>query len=75
MDDYHKTGGDTFHLWTKDPTTINALGIVLAKIPIAPKFGKMLVASHKYEKVFAFMIMIVSCMSVQEIFSQSCGPS
>lgn len=65
VDEYLQSGSsDTFHLWTRDPTTINPLGIVLSRIPVAPKFAKMLVASHKYEGIFGFMIMIVSCMSV-----------
>ena len=34
--------------WTRDPTEINDLGLLLAKIPISPKYSKMLIASTKY---------------------------
>lgn len=61
--------GDNFHLWTKDPTTINDLGIVLSKIPVSPKYAKMLLASHKYPGLFPYALMIVACMSVPELFA------
>ncbi len=54
--------------WKKDPTTINELGVLLSKIPITPKFAKMLVISAKYD-LLHFAIMIVACMTVPEIFS------
>lgn len=57
-------------MWTKDPTTINDLGIVLSKIPVSPKYGKMLVASHKYPGLLTYTIMIVACVSVPEIYTQ-----
>ena len=69
MDEYLSGSRDTFHLWTKDPTTINDLGVVLSKIPVSPKYAKMLVASHKYEGLFKYAIMIVACMSVPEIYT------
>jgi HrpA-like RNA helicase len=63
-------GGDNFHLWTRDPTVINDLGVVLSKIPVSPKYGKMLVASHKYPGLLTYAIMIVACMSVPEVYNQ-----
>ena len=53
--------------WNKDPTTINDLGHLLSKIPISPKYAKMLVVSAKYG-LLRYAIMIVACMSVSEIF-------
>jgi len=53
--------------WHKDPTTINDLGHLLSKIPISPKYAKMLVVSAKYG-LLRYAIMIVACMSVSEIF-------
>lgn len=69
VDEYMGGNRDTFHLWNKDPTTINDLGIVLSKIPVSPKYAKMLIASHKYPGLFAYAIMIVACMSVPEIYT------
>lgn len=67
VEDYLQSGRDNFMTWTKDPTTINQLGLLLSKIPIAPKFAKMLVVSAKYG-LLRYAIMIVACMSVSEIF-------
>jgi HrpA-like RNA helicase len=58
--------GDIF--LQNDMTEVNKLGRVLAKIPLSPKFGKMLVVAAKY-KVLKYAIMIVACMSVPEIFT------
>ena len=43
------------------------LGILLSKIPIDPKCGKILVVASKYG-LLHYAIMIVACMSVSEIF-------
>lgn len=69
VEEYLGNPRDTFHLWTKDPTTINDLGVVLSKIPVSPKYGKMLVASHKYPGLLTYAVMIVACVSVPEIYS------
>lgn len=53
--------------WTKDPTTINPLGFILSKIPISPRYAKMLVVSAKYG-LLHYAIMMVACMTVPEIF-------
>lgn len=55
---------------TKDPTTINQLGRVLAKLPLSPKYAKMLIVSSKYN-VMGFTIMMVACMSVNELFNNA----
>ena len=52
---------------TSDSTEINELGILLSKLPISPRFAKMLVVGSKY-KVLHFTIMIVAAMSVNELF-------
>jgi HrpA-like RNA helicase len=61
---------DTFHLWTRDPTSINPLGMVLSRIPVSPRYAKMLLAAHKYPGLFPYAVMIVACMSVPEIYTQ-----
>jgi len=67
-DDY--LTNDTFHLWTRDPTQLNPLGVVLSKIPVSPKYAKMLLAARKYpEQLLTYCIMIVACMSVPELFT------
>jgi HrpA-like RNA helicase len=66
-------GGFGFDSWQRDPTTINNLGVVLSKIPVSPKYAKMLLASHKYEGLFPYAVMMVACMSVPEIYSSSGG--
>lgn len=45
------------------------MGILLSKLPLSPKFAKMLVVSTKYQ-VLKFIIMIVACLSVTEIFRE-----
>jgi len=52
---------------TSDPTKINQLGMLLAKVPLSPKFAKMLVVAAKYD-VLDYSIMMVACMSVNEVF-------
>ena len=54
-------------LLKSDPTSVNKLGILLSKVPLSPKFAKMLVVASKYS-VVRYTIMIVACMSVSEIF-------
>ena len=63
-----KGGNDYFSTLKSDPTTINQLGILLSKIPINPKYAKMLIVSSKYN-VLKYAIMMVACISVGEIFS------
>ena len=53
----------------KDPTSLTELGTLLSKLPISPKFSKMLIVSTKY-KVLRYVIMIVACLSVSEIFKE-----
>lgn len=61
---------DSFLNASSDPTDITELGRLLSKIPIDPKFAKMLVVATKYELTH-YAIMMVACMSVQEIFDDS----
>lgn len=53
----------------KDPTKVNSLGSLLSKLPVSPKYAKMLVIAQKYN-VLHFAIMIVACLSVNEIFTE-----
>ena len=64
-------GGHQFEKWSRDPTSINDLGVVLSKIPVSPKYAKMILASHKYEGLFIYAVMIVACMSVPEIYTST----
>lgn len=68
IDDYLSAGKDMFETLVSDPTEINELGVLLSKIPISPKYAKMLIVSAKY-KILKFVIMMVACMSVSEIFT------
>ncbi len=52
-----------------DSTKINELGTLLSKLPLSPKFSKMLVVSTKYN-VLRYVIMIVACLSVPELFRE-----
>jgi ATP-dependent RNA helicase DHX37/DHR1 len=52
-----------------DFTKINELGTLLSKLPLSPKFSKMLVVSRKYN-ILRFVIMIVACLSVSELFKE-----
>ena len=54
----------------KDPTSITQLGTLLSKIPIDPKSAKIIIVAAKYG-LMHFAIMMVACMSVQEIFDES----
>lgn len=56
----------------KDPTRVNKLGSLLSKVPLSPKFAKMLVVALKYGLAH-YAIMMVACMSVAEIFSEVAG--
>lgn len=56
-------------LLKSDPTNINKLGILLSKVPLSPKYAKMLVVASKYN-VIRYTIMMVACMSVNEIFQE-----
>ena len=47
----------------RDPSEITDLGVLLSKLPLSPKFSKMLVVAIK-KQVCRFMIMIVACLSV-----------
>lgn len=55
---------------TSDPTRVNKLGSLLSKVPLSPKFAKMLVVALKYDLAH-FAIMMVACMSVSELFSET----
>lgn len=68
IEDFISSGRDTFMTWNKDPTTLNELGYLLSRIPISPKYAKMLVVSSKYG-LLRYAIMIVACMTVPEIFN------
>lgn len=59
---------------TMDPTRVNKLGSLLSKVPLSPKFAKMLVVALKYD-LAQFAIMMVACMSVSELFSDTMGNS
>lgn len=52
-----------------DPTLITELGSLLSKLPLSPKFAKMLIVSTKYQ-VLKYVIMIVACLSVPEMFRE-----
>ena len=56
-------------LLKSDPTKINQLGTLLSKVPLSPRYAKMLIVASKYE-VIRFSIMMVACMSVNEIFAE-----
>ena len=53
----------------KDPSMITELGMLLSKLPLSPKFSKMLIISTKYQ-VLKYVIMIVACLSVAELFRE-----
>lgn len=53
----------------RDPTEITDLGTLLSKLPLSPKFSKMLVMSIK-NNILRYVIMIVACLSVSEIFRE-----
>lgn len=53
---------------TRDPTVLNSLGKLLAKLPLSPKYAKMLIVASKYN-VIRYAIMMVACMSVSELFA------
>ena len=46
LDTLMRKDGDLF--LQRDPTLVNDLGKLLSKIPITPKFGKMLIVAQKY---------------------------
>ena len=46
---------------------MNKLGSLLSKVPLSPKYAKMLVVAMKYG-LAQYAIMMVACMSVSEIF-------
>ena len=52
---------------TSDPTKVSKLGSLLSKVPLSPKFSKMLVVALKYGLAH-YAIMMVACMSVAEIY-------
>lgn len=52
-----------------DVTTINDLGVLLSKLPLSPRFAKMIVMSTKYG-VLRYVIMIVASLSVSELFKE-----
>lgn len=62
-----KKSGDKL---VSDPTRVNKLGSLLSKLPLSPKYAKMLVVAVKYG-LAPFAIMMVACMSVAEIFQDN----
>ena len=56
-------------LLTSDPTKVNKLGSLLSKLPLSPKYAKMLVVAVKYGLAH-FATMMVACMSVAEIYQE-----
>ena len=50
-----------------DSTKVNKLGSLLSKVPLSPKYAKMLVVALKYGLAH-YTIMMVACMSVAEIY-------
>ena len=52
-----------------DPTKVNKLGSLLSKVPLSPKYSKMLVVALKYNLAH-YTIMMVACMSVAEIYNE-----
>jgi HrpA-like RNA helicase len=53
----------------EDNTEVTDLGSLLSKIPLSPKFSKMLILSTQ-QSVLRYVIMIVACLSVQELFRE-----
>ena len=51
----------------RDQTKITDFGVILSKIPLDPKLAKILLVASKYH-LLHYAIMIVACMSVQEIY-------
>ena len=51
----------------RDNTSVTELGTLLSKIPLSPRFSKMMVLAAKYS-VLRYVVMIVACLSVQELF-------
>jgi ATP-dependent RNA helicase DHX37/DHR1 len=54
----------------RDPTEISELGTLLSKVPIQPRLAKILIVASKYD-LLHYAIMMVACMSVQEIYDNS----
>eukprot|EP01135_Chromosphaera_perkinsii_P002097 Nk52_evm31s217 gene=Nk52_evmTU31s217 len=52
----------------KDTKKITAVGRLMAKFPLAPRFSKMLVVGMKYD-ILDFVIVIVSALTVKDIFN------
>jgi len=53
-----------------DKTILTDLGRVLAFIPLAPKFSKMLLLSRKMD-IIGYGLLLVSLLSVEEIIDKS----
>ena len=51
----------------RDQTKITDFGVILSKIPFDPKLAKIILVASKYD-LLHYAIMIVACMSVQEIY-------
>lgn len=62
----NKSDGDLI----SDPTKVNKLGSLLSKVPLSPKFAKMLVVALKYNLAH-YTVMIVACLSVAEIYKEA----
>lgn len=52
----------------RDLTKINSLGELMAKLPINPRFSKMLIVACKYPDILSYSLMITACLSVPELF-------
>lgn len=49
---------------------VTALGRVIAKFPVAPRFAKMLALSHQYD-LLPYTICLVAALSVQEVLLET----
>ena len=52
-----------------DVSEITELGSILSKIPLEPRFSKILLVASKYD-LLHYAIMIVACMSVGDLFDE-----
>ena len=57
----------------RDPTKVSKLGALISKLPLSPKYSKMLIVAAKYN-LAPHTIMMVACMSVAEIFKEAPAP-
>ncbi|ORY86882.1 P-loop containing nucleoside triphosphate hydrolase protein [Protomyces lactucae-debilis] len=55
---------------TTDPMTITEIGRTMSLFPLTPRFGKMLVLGNQQPGLLAYVIALVSALSVGELFSR-----